>query len=108
LLDACHSGALGIEDLALQLKQPDCGVVAICSAMSEEKSWENAMKGQGWFTLAVVDGLNGKAGTNAAGEITISRLSTYVEEPVPTTTEDKQHPVVGRPTTVRQYALARP
>jgi WD40 repeat protein len=109
LLDACHSGAIGgIEDLAVQLKQSDYGVVVICSAMGEELSWENEQLGHGYFTQALMEGLGGKAGTNPAGEITVSRLSVYVEEQVPEATEQKQHPVVGRPTTVRPFALARP
>jgi WD40 repeat protein len=108
LLDACHSGALGSEDLAVELKQPDCGVVVICSAMSEERSWENDKLGHGYFTQALVDGPAGKAGANPAGEITVSRLSVYVEETVPRDTDEKQHPVVGRPTTVRPFALAKP
>jgi hypothetical protein len=38
----------------------------------------------------------------------VTRLFAFVEERVPDRTEDRQHPVMGRPTTVRSFSLAKP
>ncbi|MFO0867172.1 MAG: caspase family protein [Gemmataceae bacterium] len=120
LLDACHSGALdasgvvkskgavgGQDDLAQRLKRSDVGVVTLCASMRDEKSLESASLGHGFFTLSLVKGLSGAAGVNAEGEIHLSRLCAYVEEQVPELSNDRQHPVVGRPTSVRSFAIAR-
>jgi hypothetical protein len=108
LLDACHSGAIGTDDLTRDLKQPDCGVMVFCAATSDEFSRENAEIDHGYFTKAMIDGLSGEAGKNTHGEVTVSRLALYVEEKVPELTDNQQHPVVGRPTSIRPFALAKP
>jgi WD40 repeat protein len=106
LLDACHSGAIGTDALAGELKQPDCGVAVLCAARGDESSLEKS--GHGFFTKWLLDGLKGEAGTNAKGEITLARLYVHVEEKVPTDTDDRQHPVLVGLAAIRSFALAKP
>jgi len=109
LLDACKSGAFGTDDLARDLKQSNYGIAVICAGDGRrEVAGENAQIRHGYFTKALLDGLAGAAGKNAQGEITLTRLFGFVEEKVPETTDDQQHPVMGRPTTLRSFSLAKP
>src|SRR5207247_1974591 len=66
LLDACHSGAIGklVNDLARDLADDDCGVVVLCAALGREQARENPATKHGYFCLALIEGLSGKAGMN--------------------------------------------
>jgi uncharacterized caspase-like protein len=108
LLDACHSGAIGTDALAGDLKQPDCGVAVLCAAQGNETSRESSRDHHGYFTKWLLDGLQGGAGTNGAGEITLARLYVHVEEKVPADTGDKQHPVLVGLAAIRSFSLAKP
>jgi uncharacterized caspase-like protein len=106
LLDACHSGAIGTDALAGELKQPDCGVVVLCAARGDESSLESQKEQHGYFTKWLLDGLSGGA-ANDAGEITLARLYVHVDEKVPMDTSDRQHPVLVGLAAIRSFALAR-
>jgi WD40 repeat protein len=107
LLDACHSGAIGLDDLARDLKRSDCGVAVFCAAEGKEYSLENQEEGHGSFTKAMLAGLKGDAGKNKDGEITLARLHAFVEEKVPEYSADKQHPVMVSLGAIRKLALAK-
>jgi uncharacterized caspase-like protein len=108
LLDACHSGAIATDDLARDLKRPDCGVAVLCAAEGTELSRENQKDHHGYFTKWLLSGLKGEAGKNAAGEITLARLYAFVQEKVPEDTQDQQHPVLVGLAAIRSFALAKP
>jgi WD40 repeat protein len=112
LLDACHSGAIGTDDLARDLKRSDCGVAVLCAAEGSEYSRENPMEGHGYFTKWLLTGLQGglkdDATKNAAGEVTLARLYAFVQEKVPEDTQDQQHPVLVGLAAIRSFALAKP
>jgi metacaspase-1 len=108
LLDACHSGAIATDDLARELKRPDCGVAVLCAAEGSEYSLESKEIHHGYFTQALLTGLKGDAGKNAAGEITLARLYAFVQEKVPEDTKDRQHPVLVGLAAIRSFALAKP
>jgi WD40 repeat protein len=107
MLDACHAGAMGTDDLARDLKRSDCGAAVLCAAVGTEVSLENVKEGHGYFTKALLSGLKGDAGRNAAGEITLARLYAFVQEKVPEDTQDRQHPVLAL-SAVRSFALTKP
>jgi WD40 repeat protein len=96
LLDACHSGAIGSDqlELARDLKGSDCGVAVLCAAEEKEVSLESEKEGHGYFTKALLAGLKGDAGKNGAGEITLALLYAFVDARVPEDTQDRQHPVL--------------
>jgi hypothetical protein len=107
MLDACHSGAINTDDLARELKRSDCGVSVLCASEGKELSLESVQLGHGYFTKALLAGLKGDAGKNAAGEITLARLYAFVQEKVPEYTQERQHPVLGL-SAVRSFALTKP
>jgi WD40 repeat protein len=117
LLDACHSGAIGgvrpdgaglTEDLQRQLAAEDCGVVVMCAATSSEEAGENAAARHGYFTQALLEGLEGAAFPNKEGFIHLTGLHFYVETQVSERSKDEQHVVIDRPTTVSTLLLVKP
>jgi uncharacterized caspase-like protein len=122
LLDACHSGAKGnnsligrqstssslTDDLVRDLVDDDCGVIVMCAAMGKEESREDAAVKHGYFTLALIEGLSGKADYDKDGVILLTELDLYVDNRVRELSRDEQHPVTAKPTTVRSFALAKP
>jgi len=111
MLDACHSGATGVrvDRLARDLSDDDCGVVVMCAATGREEAGEDKMLGHGYFAHAVIQGLSDKMNTSKKdGQVYLHHLDSYVYEKVVELSRDEQHPVVGRPTSVRTFALAKP
>ena len=116
LLDACHAGAIGArgkgaltDELTRALSDDDCGVVVICAAMGREEAGEERKLGHGYFALALVEGLSGKADVSKRdGRVYLHHLEHYVIDRVQELSNDEQHPVVGKPTTVRSFALSKP
>ena len=116
LLDACHSGAVGREgkraraaltdDLVRDLTSDDYGVVVMCSSMGREYSLESAKEGHGYFTLALVEGLRGKA-ANSDGVVYLHQLDAWVTDRVRTLSKGQQHPVTTRPTSIRSFPLTK-
>lgn len=117
LLDACHAGTLGgdvrksaaplTDDLVRDLATDDYGVVVMASSMGREFSLENAAQRSGMFTLALVEGLQGKADFNGDQHIYFNELDTYVSDRVKELTQGRQHPVTAKPATIRSFPLAR-
>ena len=118
LLDACHSGAVDGEkrraagsltdDLVRDLVTDDYGVIVMCSSMGREFSLESATVEHGFFTLALVEGLSGKADYNKSGVVYLNGLDLYVTTRVKELSKGKQHPVTTRPTSIRSFPLSRP
>jgi WD40 repeat protein len=118
LLDACHSGALiendrrsgdGLTDrLYRDLTSNEYGLVMMCSSKGVEVSKEsNAHKG-GLFTVALVEGLSGKARKTSDGAVYLKALDDYVTDRVQVLSEGHQHPLTRQPTTISNIPLTRP
>jgi WD40 repeat protein len=115
LLDACHSGAVAgprnraggalTKDLIRDLVSDDCGVIVMCSSQGREFSLEDAKKGHGFFTLALIEGLRGKA-ANKAGVVYMHQLQAWVIDRVRELSGGRQHPYT--PENIRSFPLARP
>jgi hypothetical protein len=117
LLDACHSGAVGgdtrkrsggnlTDDLRRDLVTDDYGVVVMCSSTGKEVSLESAKVEHGFFTLALVEGLSGKA-ANKVGIVYLNELDVYVTNRVKELSNGRQHPVTDRPTSIRSFPLTQ-
>jgi uncharacterized caspase-like protein len=108
MLDACHSGAIGIlfEDLSRELADEDCGVAVLCAARPSQYALE---KGQGYFTQALVSGLAGLDGCpQRDGKVYLHHLQSHVVDRVSTMSNEQQHPVAVVPPWMRPFALSRP
>jgi uncharacterized caspase-like protein len=117
ILDTCHAGALGgdrrkgpanlSEDLIRDLVTDDYGVIVMASSMSREFSLESNRLGHGYFTLALSEGLTGKADTNGDGTVYLNELDSYVSDRVKELSSGRQHPVTAKPTSIRSFPLAK-
>ena len=117
LLDACHAGAANgdkrkgdvalTDELVSELATDDYGVYVMASSMGREFSLESSDLKAGYFTLALTEGLSGKADVNSDKAIYSNELDTYVSERVKSLSNGQQHPVTAKPGTIRSFPLAR-
>jgi hypothetical protein len=118
LLDACHAGAAGgdtrkaahglTDDLIRDLVTDDYGVIVMCSSMGREYSMESEKHQQGYFTLALVEALTGKADYNQDGVVYLTEADAYLCDRVKELTQGQQHPVTTKPATIRSFPLGKP
>ena len=115
-VDTCHAGgAVGtfraasrdLGRLANDLASSENGVIVFASSTGRQLSEENDAWGNGAFTRAVIDGLNGQADFRNSGVITYKALDFYVSERVHQLTEGRQTPVTISPIGVPDFAVAR-
>ena len=120
-LDACHAGAVGTSKLRRErvdingvvndFTRAERGVVMFTASTGTQLSQENAAWGNGAFTKAVIEGLGapgerGKADILGKGAISASALDAYVSARVKELTDNRQSPVMIRPSTVPDFTLA--
>ncbi|MBF0591896.1 MAG: caspase family protein [Nitrospirae bacterium] len=114
-LDTCHSGNVmgekGGIDLDLnriinELVSAENGVVVFASSTGRQKSLEKSEWGNGAFTKALVEGINGRAGLIHPNKITINTLDAYVAERVKELTKGKQTPTTTKPQTIQDFPIA--
>lgn len=116
VLDACHSGAAGsivrrpgqaADDLFRDLISEEYGVIVMSSSLSGEYSLESPEVKQGFFTLALVEGLAGKADANGDGMVYPLELDAYTTQRVRLLSEGRQNPTTIWPHAVRAFPLAK-
>jgi uncharacterized caspase-like protein len=107
VLDACHSGAIGLlfDDVSRELVDEDCGVIVLCAATPKQVALEK--EGHGHLTRSLIEGLSGKAGKRD-GSVFLSHLRAYIEDRVIELSKDTQHPVVVVPPWMRPLGLSKP
>ena len=105
IADSCYSGASGgrtiditgiranISDAFLDRIATGKGRVIMTASGANEVSVENDEFRHGVFTYYLVEGLKGKADTDADGLITVDEAYRYVSDKVPRATDQEQHPV---------------
>jgi uncharacterized caspase-like protein len=116
MLDACHSGAAGerprraglADDLVRDLISEDYGIVVMSSSRGHEVSIESPTVQHGYFTLAVVEGLEGKADNNRDGLVYLTEIDNYTFRRVQELSGGAQTPVMARPRTIRSFPLSKP
>jgi WD40 repeat protein len=115
--DTCHSGnVLGgrlsrgggndVSGVINELARAENGVVVFSSSTGRQLSYEDAAWGNGAFTKALVEGLDGKANYQGGGRITHKMLDLYISERVKQLTGGKQSPVTQAPGGVPDFPLA--
>src|SRR5262249_34310373 len=116
ILDACHSGGVDApkkkgaltDDLVRDLVTDENGLVVLCSSTGRESSLENNEHRLSNFTLALVEGLSGKAGRGTAGAVYRHPRASYVTDRVNKLTRGRQHPVTSKPASIRSFPLSKP
>ena len=106
MLDARHSDGLDApangkrraagsltDDLVRYLINDENGLIVMCSSTGREFSLENNEHRHGNLTLAVNEGLSGKADFNKVGSVYITELDLYVTDRVKELSRGQQHPV---------------
>ena len=113
-IDTCHAGNVmgargattDITGVVNELASAENGAVVFASSTGKQYSFEDANWGNGAFTKAVVEGINGKADYSGKGKITINMLDLYVSERVKELTRGKQTPATAKPQTIPDFPLA--
>jgi len=112
-IDTCHAGnvmgaraiAPDITGVVNELTSAENGAVVFASSTGRQYSFEDSNWGNGAFTKAVVEGINGKADYTGKGRITINMLDLYVSERVKELTRGKQTPATAKPHTIPDFPL---
>jgi hypothetical protein len=114
-LDTCYSGDVlpgskaplqpSQDKFANELAAAENGVVVFASSTGNQPSWENPKWGNGAFTKALVEGLDGKADVRKAGVVRVSALEDYVYDRVKELTDGKQKPMVAKPKMVENFPI---
>jgi uncharacterized caspase-like protein len=113
LLDTCHSEGVtgrktrGPETDGLIRELSDTRGMILSSSRGKELSQESAEWGHGAFTLALLEGMEGKADFLHKGVISLLALATYVTERVPELTRGAQHPIMDSPDGYQQLDIVR-
>jgi len=117
ILDACYAASIGAKkrktralpvesDTVLRHLIYDSGLVVMCAAYKDQEAAEE--NGHGFFTRAIVEGLEGKADKYKTGRVEVDDLQTYVKHRVRELSDNEQEPTIGIPPTVRSFALSQP
>jgi len=114
-IDACHSGnAMGstvrrgttdINSLVNELSSTENGAITFTSSTGKEFSLEDVTWGNGAFTKALIEGMNGGAVINGKEKITIKSLDAYISERVKELTGGRQHPTSVTPPNVPDFPI---
>ncbi|MBI4002994.1 MAG: caspase family protein [Nitrospira defluvii] len=113
-VDTCHSGNImgarrGVADINAvvnELASAENGAVVFASSTGKQYSLEDQTWGNGAFTKALVEGLDGKADYTGKGTISINMLDLYLSERVKQLTDGKQTPTTTKPNTVPDFPIA--
>ncbi|MBD3383951.1 hypothetical protein GF407_03400 [candidate division KSB1 bacterium] len=111
-VDACHSGnAVGnrrapdVNLLVNELSDVESGAVVFTSSTGKQYSLEDQTWGNGAFTKALIEGMNGKADLFQKGRITIKTLDAYIAERVKTLTDGRQSPTAVIPQSMPDFPI---
>jgi WD40 repeat protein len=114
-LDTCHAGGatrpapVDVTELVNRVTSAESGgIVAFASSTGREVSVESSTWNNGAFTKAIVEAIDeGKADLLGDGKITTSQLDAFVAHRVGDMTDQKQHPVMGRPPQEPDFEIAQ-
>lgn len=113
MVDTCHSGdvlgrkGLDINYVANDLSSPENGVVVMAASTGNQSSQERKDWGNGAFTKAVLEGVDGRADTRGKGTITYKMLDSYVSWRVEELTNRKQTPFTIVPVGIVDFPVAQ-
>lgn len=111
--DTCHSGSItgtrrdasDLTDALRELVNTDSGVVVMTASTGREFSLEDQAWGNGAFTKALIEGLEGKANYNNDNTIDIKEVDLYITNRVKELTQGNQHPTTEIPKTMPNFPV---
>jgi uncharacterized caspase-like protein len=106
-VDSCHAGDVmgmrrGVADinaLVNELTSAENGAVVFASSTGRQFALEDSAWGNGAFTKALIEGLQGGADYRKTGAITVNMLDLYLSERVKALTNGQQTPTTTKPQT---------
>jgi uncharacterized caspase-like protein/WD40 repeat protein len=112
--DTCHAGnifgrrrgTVDINAVVNELTSAENGAVVFASSTGKQDSYEDPAWGNGAFTKALVEALNGKAAYGGSKKITTNMLDLYLSERVKELTKGQQTPTTTKPLTVQDFPIA--
>jgi hypothetical protein len=113
--DACRSGnifgdlvqrSVNIDVLARELASGNGGSVVFTSSGRKQASLENVAWGNGAFTKALLEGLEGKADIFNDGFISVKGLDVFISRRVREITENRQIPNTIIPESIPDFVIA--
>jgi hypothetical protein len=113
-LDTCHAGNImgtrrggpDINALVNELSSAENGAVVFAASTGRQYSMEDPAWGNGAFTKALVEGINGRADYRGTGKITVNMLDLYISERVKELTKGRQTPTTAKPQTIPDFPVA--
>ena len=114
-LDTCHSGELmsgqkgdtqpDTDRLANELAEADTGVIVFASSTGKQLSKEDEKWGNGAFTRALIEGIEGQADITKDWYVSIAELEVWISKEVNKLTEGRQKPVTAKPKAVEDLKV---
>jgi uncharacterized caspase-like protein len=112
--DTCHAGnilgrrrgSVDINAVVNELTSAENGAVVFASSTGKQDSLEDPIWGNGAFTKALVEALNGKAAYGGTKKITVNMLDLYLSERVKELTRGQQTPTTTKPQTIQDFPIA--
>ncbi|MDM8561619.1 caspase family protein [Candidatus Parabeggiatoa sp. HSG14] len=115
-LDTCHSGnvmgsgvigrPVNVDRVSNDLASSENGIVVFAAATGNQLAWEDDSWGNGAFTKALLEGLEGEADFINDGQIKFSELNTYLSDRVSKLTDGQQTPTTAIPKTIADFPVA--
>ncbi len=115
MLDSDHAGSFGgdrrkkatalNDGLVREVSEDHQGIIVMASSTGREVSLVSDEHKSGIYTLAIIEGLNGKADLNKDSMVYFNELDLYASDRVKTLTKGMQHPVSAKPRTIRPFPL---
>ena len=114
ILNSCHSGevteytkpAPTTDGLVQDLASEDSGVVVMSASLGREYARTSSATNGGFFSLAIIEGLEGYADINEDGVITIEELDIYAHERTRQLSGGMQNSATSIPSGVRPFPLS--
>jgi hypothetical protein len=114
ILNSCHSGEVAEHDkapprtdsLVQDLSSEDSGVVVMCASLGREYAIGDTLVDAGYFSLAIIEGLEGHADVNEDGVITLDELDMFAFARVKQLSHGMQHSTTSLPPGIRSFPLA--
>ncbi len=112
-VDACHSGnvmgsrkgLVDINGIVNELAAVENGAVVFTSSTGNQFSLESDAWGNGAFTKALIEAVNGKADYTGKGKITVNMIDLYISERVKELTKGAQTPSTTKPQTIPDFPV---